>query len=305
MATAVSAASHLRGLFHCRVPVGALSGALLASGVAVEGEDILLETERGATSAPRSLNGKSLRPVAYPRGAIVLTTLLRQAAPLGNTDGEANLYLPKATFSRIADAEGATPLEDFELTPGAGDSDDVIADLEDCLHRAMKLPATIHGPVVDRLVDAIHVHVARLYGGMRHQTAPAVGGLAPWQLRKSQMLIEEHLAEPISVAQLAEACGLSPGHFSRQFAFCMKATPHQWIMRRRIEIARKKLSATGMSLADVALSTGFADQSHFTRAFTSVTGISPGRWRREKRAQSATVTCASDAHDASHVDTGF
>jgi AraC-like DNA-binding protein len=79
---------------------------------------------------------------------------------------------------------------------------------------------------------------------------------------------------------LAEQCGLSVNYFSRAFKECTGLPPHQWLIRRRIEVARALLSNPDISLAEVALICGFADQSHFTRVFSRVMGISPGAWRR-------------------------
>jgi len=278
----------VRGHFQCSVPLGAMSRALQACGADLIGKNVQLETERGGSAAPTPRPLWPIELVAYPCSALVLANLLRQPTSLASDKSLAWLHVPKATFHRIADDEGAARLSDLTLTPGAGDGDDVLADLEDCLRRALRLPIGIQGPVVDDLVNALLLHIACAYGGMCGEAGQAAGGLAPWQLRKSKALIETHLAEPLSIGQLAEVCGLSPGHFSRQFAHCTGMPPRRWIMRRRIEVACEKLVSTNVSLADLAQSCGFADQSHFTRVFATVTGEAPGRWRRERRARQHT-----------------
>ncbi|MDB5576575.1 MAG: AraC family transcriptional regulator [Bradyrhizobium sp.] len=299
MFSSTHAPGHLRGHFCCPVPLSALSDALEASGVDPEGENFLIETERGSAAGAGSVNGKALRRIAYPKGAIVLANLLRRPATRDDPADEGKAYLPRITFERIADADGATRPSELALSPGAGKQDEVLAGLEDCLQRAMRLPEQIQGPVVDDLVDAIHVHVARLYAGIGREPTHAVGGLAPWQLRRSRAYIEEHLSGRLSVGCVAEICGLSPGHFSRQFAYSAGMPPRRWIMKRRIEVACDKLVSSDMSLADLALSCGFADQSHFTRTFAAITGEAPGRWRREKRASQrpAAPQVQADAFD--------
>jgi AraC family transcriptional regulator len=56
--------------------------------------------------------------------------------------------------------------------------------------------------------------------------------------------------------------------------------PHNWLLARRVEVAKERLRDDRLSLLDVALACGFADQSHLTRVFTRVVGVSPGAWRR-------------------------
>jgi AraC family transcriptional regulator len=73
---------------------------------------------------------------------------------------------------------------------------------------------------------------------------------------------------------------LSVSHFSRAFRRSMGAAPHNWLLTCRVEAAKEKLRDHRLTLSDVALACGFADQSHLTRVFTRIVGVSPGAWRR-------------------------
>jgi methylphosphotriester-DNA--protein-cysteine methyltransferase len=66
----------------------------------------------------------------------------------------------------------------------------------------------------------------------------------------------------------------------RAFRRTLGVAPHNWLLARRVEAAKEKLRDGRLSLLDVALACGFADQSHLTRVFTRMVGISPGAWRR-------------------------
>ena len=68
--------------------------------------------------------------------------------------------------------------------------------------------------------------------------------------------------------------------FSRAFRRTAGAAPHHWLMTRRVEAAKEKLRDSRLSLLDVALACGFSDQSHLTRVFAGMVGLSPGAWRR-------------------------
>jgi transcriptional regulator GlxA family with amidase domain len=101
------------------------------------------------------------------------------------------------------------------------------------------------------------------------------------------------LSEDVPLARLANECGLSVRHFARAFRQSTGTSPHRWLLKQRVEYARELLGNRGLSLSDVALSCGFADQSHFTRVFAAMIGVGPGAWRRitgpSKRHRSADV----------------
>jgi AraC family transcriptional regulator len=84
----------------------------------------------------------------------------------------------------------------------------------------------------------------------------------------------------VPLKEVARECRLSVSHFSRAFRRSMGAAPHNWLLTRRVEAAKDKLRDDRLSLSDVALACGFADQSHLTRVFTRMVGVSPGAWRR-------------------------
>jgi transcriptional regulator GlxA family with amidase domain len=110
---------------------------------------------------------------------------------------------------------------------------------------------------------------------------PLRGGLAGWQIRLATDLICSRLGGPISVRHLAEACRLSVRHFSRAFQATTGLAPHKWIRLRRLEFACELLCDPSMSIAEIALAAGFADQAHLTHAFSRMFRTSPGHWRRQ------------------------
>jgi AraC family transcriptional regulator len=87
--------------------------------------------------------------------------------------------------------------------------------------------------------------------------------------------IEAHLDEPIEVSALAGIAGRSPFHFTRVFARAVGVSPHRYIVRLRLERAIALMREGRSGLADIAASTGFADQSHLSRWVRRVYGVSP------------------------------
>ena len=109
------------------------------------------------------------------------------------------------------------------------------------------------------------------------------GGLAPWQLRRATEYMTEHLGDPVPLKDLAEQTGLSPSRFGRAFKLSMGISPHRWQMNLRILEAQELLREGKRPQADIALATGFAEQSHFSRVFKEVVGMPPRVWQREHR----------------------
>ncbi len=127
--------------------------------------------------------------------------------------------------------------------------------------------------VGDSLIAALVGHIAGLRDASpRRASASAV--------RRAVELLESRFAEAISLDELAGAAGLGTRQFTRAFREETGQSPHQYLIRRRVEHAQW-LIRQGLPLADVALQCGFADQSQLTRAFTQRVGTTPGRFRRD------------------------
>ena len=75
--------------------------------------------------------------------------------------------------------------------------------------------------------------------------------------------------------------GLSVGHFSRAFRISTGLPPHQWLLRQRVKVAKQLMTVRDLPLSEIAISAGFANQSHFTRVFSASVGVSPAAWRSE------------------------
>jgi AraC family transcriptional regulator len=112
-------------------------------------------------------------------------------------------------------------------------------------------------------------------------TAPGVrGGLAPWQQRKIDRYVRDHLERPVQIEELAEQIPLSVSHFCRAFKETFGDTPHAYLIRLRLETAQQLMLSTAEPLSQIALASGFADQAHLSKQFRRVVGDTPSAWRR-------------------------
>jgi AraC family transcriptional regulator len=132
------------------------------------------------------------------------------------------------------------------------------------------------GPLVgDGLIVALLAHV---WGVDRNEGA-STAGFAPAVRRRVLSHVEEHLAQSLSLAELANVAGMSVRHFCRAFRASLGCSPHQYLLRQRVECAKALIAARDMPLAQVAQSVGFSDQSQFTRTFRRHAGLTPAAHR--------------------------
>jgi AraC family transcriptional regulator len=116
-------------------------------------------------------------------------------------------------------------------------------------------------------------------GAARREPEP--GELSPLQAQQVVDFVQAHLDQPLSLAALAQHTGFSAYHFARLFRRTLGESPHQFVLRLRVERAQELLRRSELSLAEVALATGFAHQSHLTQLFKRQVGVTPSVYRRE------------------------
>ena len=191
-----------------------------------------------------------------------------------------HLYLPHKALNALAEEAAATPIGDLHVKPGDCVQDAVVENLFLSLRPVLANPEAASVLFVDHVAQALCAHVAQRYGGMQTSQRPPRGGLAPWQERRTKELLDADLGGEIPLRQLARECGLSVRHFTRAFRQSVGVPPHRYLLKRRVDQAQQLLKDPALSLLDVALACGFADQSHFTRVFSASVGVSPGVWRR-------------------------
>ena len=119
-----------------------------------------------------------------------------------------------------------------------------------------------------------------------HSTLPHVartyrGGLGPSRLRRVTELVHTKIEDELSINEMAESAGLSTAHFSQMFRRSTGESPHQFVLRQRVERAKEMLRTTGMRILDVAIACGFKTQQHFARVFRRMSGASPTEYRHQ------------------------
>ena len=132
---------------------------------------------------------------------------------------------------------------------------------------------------VESLANLLGIHLLRQHSSVKQPSLPRSVGLDRATLRRVSTYIEEHLAEDLSLSELAAAAYLSSYHFARLFKASTGFAPHQYVIGRRIERAKLFLSTTNWSLTAIAHAVGFAHESHLALHFKRLTGLLPSSYR--------------------------
>jgi AraC-like DNA-binding protein len=148
---------------------------------------------------------------------------------------------------------------------------------------AIRNPEQASALFIDHLFTAIQLHLATSYGDLILPDKFVRGGLTPGQRRSVTEILLDDLKGNFRLADLAADCGLSPRQVSRAFRTTHGAPPHRWLLKQRVERAKALLEGTSQAIGDIALASGFADQSHLTRVFRALVGTTPAAWRKARR----------------------
>ncbi|MDE1150015.1 MAG: AraC family transcriptional regulator [Azospirillaceae bacterium] len=225
--------------------------------------------------------GKLVHAGGHARTALAVTHLgedwaCRHLSAFDNV----RVQIPRAVLDGVTQDLGRPRVGGF--TCPAGTLDPVVYNLACALLPALDMPNGGGRLFVDQVTLALAVHVAQAYGGMTAAFPLRTGGLSAWQEARAKEFLAANLGGDIGIAQVAAECGLSRGYFIKAFRQTTGLTPYRWLMERRVAGAKDLLRGP-LPIADIALSCGFADQSHLTRVFTTMTGLPPGAWRRRFR----------------------
>ncbi len=188
-------------------------------------------------------------------------------------------YVPRLVLNEFTEEYGTRRVSHFECRPGTIDR--VMTHLGSVLLPAFQRPNEASTLFIEHVTAAALTHLCSSYGGTGPGTPFSKGGMTRLQANRAREFLAAHCADDFSLVDAARACGLSRGHFIKAFRVTTGLTPHQWVQRYRIDKAKDLLLDPRLTIAEIAASCGFADQSHLTRVFSRLVGDSPAAWRRK------------------------
>ncbi|MFC0351772.1 helix-turn-helix domain-containing protein [Undibacterium danionis] len=217
-----------------------------------------------------------------------------------------NLFLPKQLINALceAHAQEASSLgvkiqgkitstlqtqkalknsERFVKLPDTGYRQDrfVLHTIEQLLH-AQSLRSKLARLSCDYLAFSLATYLVANYSEVGSFPSVKSGRISRNYVRLQTALdfLEQNLNEELTLSQLAACSNMSTSHFVREFSACFGETPHRYILRKRLDIARKRLIETQIPITELAMELGFHDASHLSRAFNRQFGSAPSEFRR-------------------------
>ena len=189
---------------------------------------------------------------------------------------ELHLYIDPAFLVDVATEAG---FDSPELIERFAFEDPFLRQATRLLAEEMREPQSAGDLFAESTGHTVALHLLRTHCAMNPRERRVPGGLSPAQLRRVRSLIDEDIAAPLTLADLAAAAGVSRAHFARGFHKSTGVTPHRYLTIRRIDRARTLLAASALPVGEVAHAVGFASQSHFAATFTRHVGVPPTAYR--------------------------
>jgi AraC family transcriptional regulator len=221
--------------------------------------------------------GRSAQTRRVPTGGLFLHPAGRRlAVELGGRLDTVHAYL---TDRALQDANNGSPVE---LSEELGTADPLIEQLLLALEGLVQQWEPSARTYADHLTGMLAAQLARRHRANRAEPTPSriPSGLSSRQLSAVRDLMEERLADPLPIADLAAAASLSVSQFARQFKASTGESPHQFLLRLRLEQACRLLRTGTTAIGEVAVDCGFSHQEHLTRVMRAKLDTTPGAVRR-------------------------
>ena len=196
-----------------------------------------------------------------------------------------HLSIPNVVFARLRDDYNLPAVPARSIRYSCAAQDEVINQIGLSVLSEMMCPTAAGRMLVETSSLMLAARLAHAHAETELIRLPILTPhrLDDGRLRRVLAYVEEHLAEDITVADLANVACLSIFHFTRAFAGAMGVPPHRYVSQRRLESAKAMLATGRASLSEIALESRFSSQSSFTRAFRRATGMTPAEYRRTLR----------------------
>ena len=192
------------------------------------------------------------------------------------------IYIRKSLMDTIAaDVFNRDPSR-AEIIPGLGVTDGLLEQLALAVLAELRQPDADDTLYADSLATTMASQLLRLHAAGRNAAAPcrpSRWSMSRPGLRRALDYIDSALCGPLGIEDMAAVAGLNPVYFARAFRQAIGRAPHQYVLERRIERAKRLLTMTDAALVEVALQAGFSSQSHFSTTFKRVVGVTPKDFR--------------------------
>src|SRR5579862_2538557 len=171
------------------------------------------------------------------------------------------------------------PSGEVELHPHRKFADSRLGALATAVHAEMVAGFPSGRLFLDSIEQAMAVALVSGQAVRYRPVRVSRGGLGPARLRRIRELVHARLEDELGLDELAQSVGLSTAHFARMFRKSTGETPHQFVLRNRLERAKAMLRVPNTRVLAVAVACGFKTQQHFAQVFRNIYGVSPTEYR--------------------------
>jgi AraC family transcriptional regulator len=238
---------------------------------------VLISLSDGCRGELVTESGQGMRGIQSRGNVGVLPSGLEHQASLESASEHLALYVDPKLISRAAADAGRKGT--FEIIERYTRKDNVISNVGMALLGELDSKELSGRLYVESLANVLAVHLLRYYTNEDAAAPRIYGGLSASKLRRVTAFIAENYASEIKLDELAQVAGMSSFHFAREFKRTTGTTPHQYLIKFRVDRAKAFLNENELPLTEVGLRSGFSHQSHFTRLFRRVTGTTPHLYR--------------------------
>jgi AraC family transcriptional regulator len=187
-------------------------------------------------------------------------------------------YVEPTFFAQVAYESVNPDRVELLLTPKRPDA--LIQQLALALKRSLEECENGSRFYAEAMATALSAHLLRYYSSRDHFFREYGDGLSRQKLRLAIDYMQAHLGEDLSLSAIAEELGMSQYYFCHLFKRSTGISPHQFLIRQRVEQAKILLKQRDRTVTSISLECGFASSSHFAKCFRQLTGLNPKEFRK-------------------------
>jgi AraC family transcriptional regulator len=180
----------------------------------------------------------------------------------------------------VTTSEEAGASSDLELQMKFQFQDKLLEQLVRTLAQQFEQEVPADSLYTSSLAHTLLLHLIRTHTNITLTSIRPLGSVSEPRVRRAIEFIQEHLSQALSLEQIARETNLNSSQFCYIFKTAMGVSPHQYVLRQRLERAIGLLRETKLPVSEIAARTGFADQSHLTRLMRQHRGVTRGQVRQ-------------------------